>query len=484
LCFDVPGITNCIDGRFREYWEQNGGLEVFGYPISPAVNEQTMEGAFLTQYFERNRFELHPQQQPPYDVLLGRLGADRLRATGTDLQLLPTDEQAQPDCVWFPQTKYNVCNQGDGAGFKQYWETHGLLDPRIDPYARSLALFGLPVTPAQISTNAQGDRVLAQWFERARFEWHPDKPEPFRVLLGLLGQETRTPTQPNLAGRIVYVSREMNNNDLYVLDVGSGTRTRLTNTPEDEIEPTWSPDGTLIAFTVDDTMRNDIYVMRADGSRRTRLTTGTMEGTNPAWSPDGQRIAFVSWNDEENTALFVMKADGSNLARLTEPTGTVEHDDPAWSPDGQRLAFTAWGAGDAGTSDIRIVNADGTNDRRIAWGGGFDWDPAWSPDGRFIAFASDTGGSMALRVASTEGNDVTQLTYTTFDIGDPTWSPDGRSILFEDATYIDDENSDGYVVSAIYAMPFEPAGAPAPQTRLFEHLQESEVSWTAPSTPR
>src|SRR5690349_8793222 len=50
-CFsDVPGITNCIEGRFREYWEQNGGLAVFGYPTSPAANEQTAEGTFLTQY--------------------------------------------------------------------------------------------------------------------------------------------------------------------------------------------------------------------------------------------------------------------------------------------------------------------------------------------------------------------------------------------------------------------------------------------------
>ena len=56
LCFSVPGISNCIDGRFREYWEQNGGLAVFGYPISPAQQQQTAEGTFLTQSFERNRF--------------------------------------------------------------------------------------------------------------------------------------------------------------------------------------------------------------------------------------------------------------------------------------------------------------------------------------------------------------------------------------------------------------------------------------------
>ena len=99
-------------------------------------------------------------------------------------------------------------------------------------------------------------------------------------------------------------------------------------------------------------LRNDIYVMNADGGGRTLLTTGMLEGTNPAWSPDGKRIAFVSWNDEENTALFFINADGSNVSRLTAPDGMVEHDDPTWSPDGKQIAFTAWGAGEAGTSEF------------------------------------------------------------------------------------------------------------------------------------
>src|SRR5687768_13210951 len=85
LCFPgVPGITHCIEGRFRDYWLQNGGLPVFGYPITMAAQQQTAEGTFLTQYFERNRLEFHPEQQRPYDVLLGRLGDDRLKQQGRD----------------------------------------------------------------------------------------------------------------------------------------------------------------------------------------------------------------------------------------------------------------------------------------------------------------------------------------------------------------------------------------------------------------
>ena len=82
LCFDAPGITNCVEGRFREFWEENGGLPVFGYPISGPEREVVAEGDFLAQYFQRYRFELHPEKAPPYDVLLGRLGDDRLKQLG------------------------------------------------------------------------------------------------------------------------------------------------------------------------------------------------------------------------------------------------------------------------------------------------------------------------------------------------------------------------------------------------------------------
>ncbi len=89
LCFNVPRITACIAGRFREYWEQNGNLGVFGYPISTAPIRQTPVGTFLVQEFERNRFELHPEKQRPYDVLLGRLGDIRLKQQGRDLFSFP-----------------------------------------------------------------------------------------------------------------------------------------------------------------------------------------------------------------------------------------------------------------------------------------------------------------------------------------------------------------------------------------------------------
>lgn len=213
--------NQCIEGRFQEYWNQNGGLAVFGYPISDAHQERNHDTGkdYLTQWFQRNRFEYHPENAAPYDVLLGRLGDDRLRGIGIDWQKEPHDSGPRSGCLWFPQTKFNVCDQDpkDGtaqAGFMSYWQTEQLRDTRLDAYGRSLALFGLPLSQARIETNTSGDTVLTQWFERARLEWHPNNPAGYRVLLGLLGNELQASasTRPSISylagGRLYQVDAE------------------------------------------------------------------------------------------------------------------------------------------------------------------------------------------------------------------------------------------------------------------------------------
>lgn len=188
-CFDVTGF--CISGRIREYWEQNGGLAVFGYPVGPQQAE-TVEGKTLqVQWFERNRLELHPENARPYDVLLGRLSEERLLQGNRVWQEEPRAAGPQAGCLWFEQTGHNVCDQSPGVGFKTYWERNGLRDPQLDAYGQSLALFGLPLTEPQMETNSSGDTVMTQWFERARFEWHPNNSDQFKVLLGLLGNEVQ-----------------------------------------------------------------------------------------------------------------------------------------------------------------------------------------------------------------------------------------------------------------------------------------------------
>ncbi len=181
----------CLTGRFETYWSQNGGLPVFGFPLTAAASEPNRDTGqtYQTQWLERNRFELHLENQAPYGVLLGRLGDHRLRHQGRDWQAFPKAQPSAPH--FFAQTGHAIAHEP----FWRYWSTHGLeLGDRGVSERESLALFGLPISEPQTETNASGDTVLTQWFERARFEDHGAK----GVLLGLLGSEVRGGTAPTI----------------------------------------------------------------------------------------------------------------------------------------------------------------------------------------------------------------------------------------------------------------------------------------------
>ncbi len=177
--------NQCVSGRLRQYWNGNGGLPVFGFPLNAEADQKTLDGTYRMQIFERNRLELHPEQQWPYDVLLGRLGGDILYQQGRPWETLPR-EQPKTGCLYFGETQHNLCEP-----FLSYWRANGLEfgDPGVS-FRESLALFGLPLTSVNVETNPDGFTGQTQWFERARFEYHPEKPQPYKVLLGRLGAES------------------------------------------------------------------------------------------------------------------------------------------------------------------------------------------------------------------------------------------------------------------------------------------------------
>jgi hypothetical protein len=181
--------NQCMDGRIAEFWEQNGGLAVFGFPIGP-LEQLTVDGkTFTVQRFERNRLELHPENKRPYDVLLGRLGADRLGQQGRDWFGFAKSGDTG-GCRVFAETGHSVCGP-----ILKAWRANGLqIDGKKSvSEAESLALFGMPLSGLMTETLSDGKQYQVQWFERARFELHPENAAPYDVLLGLLGSEVGVP---------------------------------------------------------------------------------------------------------------------------------------------------------------------------------------------------------------------------------------------------------------------------------------------------
>lgn len=171
---------------FLGFWNANGGLPIFGYPLTEAFDETSVDtgNLYRVQYFERERLEDHPALAgTDYEVQLGRLGNEVLLAQGRDWREFPRSSPSEAN--YFEVTGFAVPQV-----FMNYWRSHGLeLGDAGISYRESLALFGYPISPAQEETNQAGDTVLTQWFERARFEYHPDNTVKYQVLLGLLGTE-------------------------------------------------------------------------------------------------------------------------------------------------------------------------------------------------------------------------------------------------------------------------------------------------------
>ena len=251
------------------------------------------------------------------------------------------------------------------------------------------------------------------------------------------------------SGHISFAGNQDGDWELYVADLENGMVRRLTNNSAYDTGVVWSPDGNryvlvteFLAGEIQElevagedgsmesvrqevTQDRELLLIEQDGTP-VWLTDNSFSDQNPTWSPDGRQIAFVSdRTDHWDFEIHVMDADGSNVRRLTTSPG----DDwqPSWSPDGKEIVFASVRDGNW---EIHVMDADGSNVRRLTARSGVDWTPEWSPDGKQIAFASNETGVWQIYVMNADGSSVEQLTDDPRSNIEPTWSPDGMRLAF------------------------------------------------------
>jgi TolB protein len=232
---------------------------------------------------------------------------------------------------------------------------------------------------------------------------------------------------------LAFTSNRDGNREIFVLRAGSPAWQNLTNSDAAENWPQWSPDGNLIAYQSNLGGNLNIWVMRSDGSRPKQLTEHLADDAMPAWSPNGKQLTFCSWRQEPGDQhaaahVYVMNADGTDQRRLisTELATAVA---ATWAPDGKSLLIAQ--TNDSGT-DIYHYDERGKllaklTDDKVQNGA-----PEFSPDGTKIAFHSDNGSTSDLVIMNRDGSNRRSV-RTGGKFYFPHWSADGRWLVFTDS---------------------------------------------------
>jgi TolB protein len=225
------------------------------------------------------------------------------------------------------------------------------------------------------------------------------------------------------ATRIVYVVKSGKRFELQVADAdGHGAQTVLASA-EPIISPSWSPDGSRVAYVSFEQKKPIVYVQSLTTGARRAVANFWGSNSAPSWSPDGRRLAVVLTKDG-GSQVYVVSADGGEATRLTRSSAIDT--EPNFSPDGQLILFTS---DRGGSPQIYGMSATGGDVRRLTFEGTYNVSPRFNPDGKSFTFIQRNGGRFNVAVQDLTTRQVQVLTDGTVDES-PTFAPNGRMILY------------------------------------------------------
>jgi TolB protein len=250
--------------------------------------------------------------------------------------------------------------------------------------------------------------------------------------LGPLAGRVRFPTFSPDGRFVVYESdggkvAPAHFSDIYrVGSDGSGFR-RLTENPEGNFEPSFSPKGDAIVFLSSRDRVAELYRMRPDGKDAVRLTNTPRDEWGARYSPDGKVLVFVS-DREGADRVWLMPSSGGEARRLTQmrPAPRIVEDRPTWSPTGKRIAYVLRAPDEP--SRVGIVAMEDGKETFVRGPGGAEQvnEPAWSPDGQYLAVTVTRGSAQQLWIVRADGSGMTKLTSSPGGNWNPIWIPPSK----------------------------------------------------------
>lgn len=237
--------------------------------------------------------------------------------------------------------------------------------------------------------------------------------------------------------------------------------TALTIDPSQDLRPTWSPDGTQIAFFSSSSGNNDIWIMDANGENKRQLTTDPADDRRPNWSPDGAWIVFDSDRSSGNRDIWIVNALGGDSFQVTSDSANDNF--PSWGLDGNQIAYYAYKGGildiwlidledllEGGKAGPPVRVTTGLADETKSQCTFACHSPSWSPDSKQLVFSAENQSE--IWVVDVDGSNLRQVVNNSTKVLQgfdhfPSWTPDGRLLfLFEHTT------SGGQRVNDIWVM--------------------------------
>ena len=225
------------------------------------------------------------------------------------------------------------------------------------------------------------------------------------------------------SGRIAMVGTASGQKEVYLCDPDGQNIIQLTRDNNVSVAPKWSPDGKQIVYTSYLKRFPDVYLIDIASGRRSRISSYSGLNTGAEISPDGRDVALILSKDG-NPDLYIKGMGGGSLTRVTTTQRAAEAS-PAWSPDGSRIVYVS---DQSGTPQLYIISRSGGAPSRLTSRGSENVAPDWGKNG-LITYSSRLGGHYQVCVIDPNSREIKQVSTDDADYEDPCWAPDDRHIV-------------------------------------------------------